>query len=452
MLRRKMTDRLAAWKRDFPNKALLLVGARQVGKSYVIREFGKREYSGYCEINLLDNTAACRALSEARSAQDFISRVSLFGDGTLVEGDTLVFIDEIQAAPDIVTMAKFLVEDGRYSWAFSGSMLGTRLKQARSVPTGFFHEMTMRPLDFEEFCWAIGLSDAAMDAVRDACVARRPVDDYLHDAMLANYRSYLVVGGMPEVVQRFLDTRGNLAIVRELQADLNDQYQQDISKYAQSRALHVRSIFDQLPLQLEGESQRFVLSSIDKNARFESYERDFVWLVNAGVALKTNLVRELRQPLLQAERPGHFKLYQSDVGMLMARYHVSVAQAAYLDDATPNLGTVYENAVAQELAAQGQALRYYMVRKRGEVDFLAEDGRGGAVPIEVKSGGYYHAHAALDRLLSDRPELQLAIVLSRGNVELRERTLYLPHYAIFCLPEILGQGAHDDFRIEVHRI
>lgn len=469
MLKRKMFNRLSAWAAlpSASRKALFLTGARQVGKSYAVRELGQREFGTYCEINLLENEPARRALLDARNAEDFISRVTLFCGIPLVEGDTLVFIDEVQEAPDIMTMAKFLVEDGRFSWAFSGSMLGTELKGVRSYPVGYVHELTMRPLDFEEFCWAIGISDGALETIRTACVEGRPVEGYLHDAMLANFRTYLVVGGMPEVVQLFMDTKGDLAVIRAAQLELDEQYRRDISKYAGSRALYVREIFDQLPLQLEGESQRFVLSSIDESARYERYRHDFVWLVDAGVALKTSLVREPRQSLLQYERPSNFKLYQSDVGMLMARYPRAVAQDAYLGNDGVNMGALYENVVAQELVAQELAvdghLHYFMNKKRGEVDFLVEDEAGGVVPIEVKSGKYYRRHAALDNLLeSEGYGIGRGIVLSRGNVERREGeegagdVLYLPHYAVFCLRDVINQGGTGDggasFQLRTHKV
>lgn len=231
------------------------MGARQIGKSYAIREFGRSRYRVFSEINLLQDDAARRALLGAHDADEFIRRVSIITGVQLVPSETLVFIDEIQEAPDIMTMAKFLVEDGRFDWAFSGSMLGTELKGIRSYPVGYVHEITMRPLSFEEFRWAIGVSSDAMELIRDACAQERPVPEYVHEAMLRNFRTFLVVGGMPEVVQGFLDRGGDLAGVRAAQIELNNHYRRDISKYAGSRSLYVQSIFDQVPFQLEGNTR-----------------------------------------------------------------------------------------------------------------------------------------------------------------------------------------------------
>lgn len=453
MLKRKITAKLEAWKTIAREKALLIVGARQVGKSFAIREFGKANYARYIEINLFEDKRAREALSAASDANDFISRVTVLSGQAIVLGDTLVFVDEIQEAPDVVTMAKFLVEDGRCDWAFSGSMLGTEFKGVRSYPVGSVHELPMHPLDFEEFCWAIGVSGEALESVRRCCQDETPVEAYIHEALMANFRTYIVSGGMPEAVQRLVDSDGDIASVRQVLEGLNRQYRRDISKYAAVRSLQVQSIFDQLPVQLEGEARRFVLNSVDPQARYEKYQRDFVWLTNAGVALKTDLVDEPKSPLLKTANPMKFKLYQSDTGMLMARYPISLAQAAYLDEKDPNLGGVYENVVAQQLTAQGHQLFYYQTRKRGEVDFVVDAGNGKAVPIEVKSGRYYHAHAALDHVLeTEGYNVDLGIVLSRGNIERRGKVLYLPLYALPFLPLYLGARVPKGFKLQVRKV
>lgn len=453
MLKRKLTASFEQWKTFAHEKALLVIGARQVGKSFAIREFGKANYKHFVEINLFEDKRACDVLRAATDANDFISRITVLSGSSIVPGNTLVFIDEIQEAPDVVTMAKFLVEDGRCHWAFSGSMLGTEFKGVRSYPVGSVHELAMYPLDFEEFCWAIGVRDETLATVCRCCEAETPVEAYIHDALMANFRAYLVSGGMPEAVAQLINSNGDLARVRQVLDDLNKQYRRDISKYAAARALQVQSIFDQLPVQLEGDTRRFVLNSVDPQARFEKYQRDFVWLTNAGVALKADLVDEPKSPLLKTANPMKFKLYQSDTGMLMARYPISLMQAAYLDEKAPNLGGVYENVVAQQLVAQGHRLYYYQTNKRGEVDFVVDAGNGKAVPIEVKSGRYYHAHAALDHVLeTEGYNVDLGIVLSRGNVERSGKVLYLPLYALPFLPLYLETLVPEGFKLQLRRV
>lgn len=228
MLRRKVTDRLLSWKNN-SNKALLVTGARQIGKSYAIRAFGKSNYASYFEVNLLLDVEARNALVGAKNSVDFINRVALLADAPLVEGDTLVFVDEIQEYPQIVTLMKALVEDGRFSYVFSGSMLGTEFKGISSFPVGYVEHIVMRPMDFEEFCWANSVSENVLAGIRSCLVEKHPVENYIHEAMLKNYRAYIVCGGMPEVVQNYIDSGYSLVSTRELQTQLVDQYKSDIS-------------------------------------------------------------------------------------------------------------------------------------------------------------------------------------------------------------------------------
>ena len=444
MLRRKVEKELLDWK-ETSHKALLVTGARQIGKSYAIREFGKRHYGSFVEFNLMNDAEVREALSSAANATDFINRVVLLAGETLQEGDTLVLIDEIQECPDVMTMAKFLVEDGRFSYAFSGSMLGTEFKGVRSFPVGYVHEVRMFPLDFEEYCWGVSVPAFALEEIRGAFRERRAVDVAIHEKLLRTFRSYLVVGGMPEVVQRYIDDGYVLNVVRDLQQELNGQYRYDIAKYAGSRALQVRDIFDQMPIQLEDKNDRFKLTSLGKDVRYERYKEEFIWLVNAGVALKVEQVSEAKSPLKRTEVPSMFKLYQSDIGMLTARYPQSTARALYLDERMPNFGGLYENVVAQELAAQQIRPYYYAKDEVGEVDFVIEGKSGHVVPIEVKSGRKFRSHAALDRLLANKESrASEGVVLCRGNVEVNGKVSYLPFYMAMCLGEF-GESREGDF-------
>ena len=445
MLRRKVTERFAAW-RNSSHKALLVTGARQIGKSFAIREFGRSAFGTYFEANLSLDADARETLVGSRNAMDFINRVALLSRVPLVEGDTLIFIDEIQEYPEIVTLAKALVEDGRYRYAFSGSMLGTEFKGVTSFPVGYVEHIVMRPMDFEEFCWAVGVGEGPIGDVRACLHSERAVDSYLHEAFLRNFRAYLVAGGMPEVVQSYVDGGYSLADTRRLQTDLVGQYAQDISKYAGSRALEVRNIFDLLPAQLEEDPHRFVFAEISEGGRYKTYDHDFLWLVNAGVGLLVRQASEAKAPLRRTEVAESFKLYQSDTGMLLSRYPQSTARAVYLDRKDQNLGGIYENAVAQELAAAGIPLWYYSASGVGEVDFLMEGRRSRVVPIEVKSGRKVRSHAALNRLLDvGEYKIRDAIVLSRNNLSREGRILYAPLYMAFCLDELVEPRDGDDF-------
>lgn len=435
MLKRKAYKELLDWKSSqrSKRKALLVTGARQIGKSYLVRHLGATEYESCVELNLLENDRARNALSHAENTQDFINRIVMLTDGKFVEGNTLVFIDEVQELPDVMTYAKFLVEDGRFDYAFSGSMLGAAFKGVRSFPVGSVREIEMRPMDFEEFCWGIGVPEEAIHAVRCGFADGAPIADYLHEVMLSNYRSYVIVGGMPEVVQRFVDEERNLAHIRPLQEELNRQYAYDISKYAGSRALQVQSIFDEMPVQLEDERAKFSVSSLGNHARYDRFEKDFVWLVRAGVALKTDRVTEPKPPLRGTQRPSSFKLYQSDTGMLLARFPSRLAGEIYLDERKSNVGGVFENVVAQEIVAAGFRPYYYLSKKVGEVDFLIESDEG-VVAIEVKSGSDYLTHASLTKVMETKGyDVARGIVLCRANFKERDGILYAPWYATLCL-------------------
>ena len=439
MLERKAYARLLEWQGHDRDTALLVTGARQIGKSYLVQRLGREKYDYIVEVNLFEDKKAKQALAQASDAQDLITRLSLFVSMPLVPGKTLIFIDEIQELPDIMTMVKFLVQDGRFAYAFSGSMLGTELKHIRSYPVGFVTEVNMFPMDFEEFCWANGTPAGALETVAECCRSARAVPEYLHERLLAYFRAYVVVGGMPAVVQSFVNEGGDLARVRHMQSDLVASYIGDITKYAGTLAPSIRAIFERLPLQLDAKSMRFKLNSLEPHARFEKFDLDFNWLVSAQVAWKCNVVKDPRSPLKATERPSSFKLYESDTGMLVSRYPMAVARALYLDDCELNLGYLFENVFAQALASCGFDLFYYMNRKRGEVDFLIEDAMGRVVPVEIKSGRSPRAHAALSALLANEAYgIENGYVLSRLNVERVGNVAYLPWYAAACLPEALG--------------
>lgn len=438
MYKRKAYRALEQWRAQSDKTVFFVTGARQIGKSTLIQFFGRREFAHFVEINLLENVDAKRALENPSDVNDLISRISFFADDALVEGETLIFLDEIQELPDLMTMAKFLIQDGRFAYAFSGSMLGTELKRVRSYPVGFVTEVTMHPMDFEEFCWANEVDDATLATVAECCLERRAVPDYLHDRLLAYFRSYMVVGGMPAAVVEFKEAFGDFARVRNVQSGLVNAYVHDITKYAGNAAPEVRAIFEQLPLQLDERSMRFKLNSLGPKARYDQFSADFSWLVSAGVALKCNIVSDPKSPLKGAERPSYFKLYESDIGMLVSRYPFTTAQALYTDAREPNLGALFENVFAQALVSSGCHIFYYMNRKRGEVDFMVENAAGQVLPIEIKSGRSPRAHAALTALL-ETPAFKEreGFVFSRLNVEAKNRVVYLPWYAASCLEKVL---------------
>ncbi|MDR1412540.1 MAG: DUF4143 domain-containing protein, partial [Actinomycetes bacterium] len=393
-----------------------------------IRAFGRAEYRYFAELNFLENKDAVTAVNGARDADDLFARLSLLFTETLVPGQTLIFLDEIQESIDVITMIKFLVERHEYDFVLSGSLLGVELKNVRSVPVGYLDVVEMYPLDFEEFCWSQLTGMDVLAPVREAFETRAPLDDFVHKQFLSLFRRYLVLGGMAEAVATFNDTH-DLAQVRRILDYITVLYREDISKYNPARALTIKEVYDLLPSELNQQNKRFILKNLNEGPAFRRYENDFVWLAEAGVALPTYKVREPKRPLLLSKLRNLFKLFMSDVGLLTSRF-LRDSSLAVLDSGLDlNCGAIYENAVAQELLAHGHDLYYYHSKKFGELDFVLENAAGDITAIEVKSGKDYKRHRALSNLLDVQDyTFADAIVLCNGNVEREGRISYLPIY------------------------
>lgn len=431
MLRRKAIERFRFWKEHKTKQALLVTGARQVGKSYLIDEFARQSYPHVVSFDFVKNPAAAKALAEAGDAADFAFRVSVLSQEPLVPGKTVVVFDEIQACPDVLTYVKYLVDQGDYDYILSGSLLGVALEGVRSLPVGYVTEVQMYPLDFEEFCWAQGLPNSVLPSLAQNAVRAEPVPDYLHDRLTTLFKRYLIVGGMPDVVVSY-GTSNALDQVRVLQRDIRRLYREDIAKYApKDRRLVIQDIYELVPSELLTPSKRFRLNSIPDVKRFTQVEDEFLWLTRAGVALGETAVTEPVMPLLAAKKKGAVKLFLSDVGLLMGSYVKQTAAALLGDEASVNLGGVYENYVVQELVAHGFDAHYYSGKRVGELDAVVERDDGEILLFEVKSGTSYKTHAALDNALATWPSPgREAFVLSHANIERDGDVLYLPLYLV----------------------
>ncbi|WP_165043937.1 ATP-binding protein [Adlercreutzia sp. ZJ138] len=445
MIERKAYAKLLKWKEESPYKALLVDGARQIGKTYLVEEFARREFSSYVKVDFLRDERA-PYLSQATSARDLIERLSLMVGREVIPGETLVFFDEVQETPNLVTLSKYLVQDGRFRLVMSGSLLGVALKHVKSFPVGYLHIETMFPLDFEEFCKSQGVTDSLWQTMREHFETETPLEASLHERLTKLFRLYIVVGGMPEAVDRYSCTHGDLGAVRDVHTELVGLYREDIAKYAKSRTLQVASIYDAMPSQLDKENKRFELRSLKEKATFERYANDFAWLVSAGAALKVPNVSEPKCPLKRTEEQNRFKLYAGDTGMLVSRYPISVAMAIVSGASDVNFGGVYENVIAQELASAFVVPRYYRHSRRGEVDFIGETPSRQVVPIEVKSGKAYKRHVALTNLLSSSEyAIENAYVFSEANVSVEKReektVHYMPLYlAPFAIEKLAAEG------------
>ena len=427
---RKVFDKLLKWKNS--KKALLVTGARQVGKTYIIREFLRREYGDdYVELNLLENDLAKQALENITSSEDLILRISAISKKELRENRTVIFLDEIQVCSNVITAIKFLVEKTKFKYIMSGSLLGTELTDIRSIPVGYMEVINMYPLDFEEFLIANGLNEKVLQYLADRFENCEKVDDVIHTSLISLFQMYLIIGGMPAVVQKYLDTK-NIKTVVEEQFNINQLYKLDISKYDKENKLLINEIYDLIPSELNNQNKRFILKDLNENLKFKRYENSFLWLKNAGVALPCYCADEAKIPLKLSKSSNLFKLYHCDVGLLSCMYMDENLQIKILNNETDiNFGAIYENAVAQELVSKGFDLYYYRNKKNGEVDFLIEY-RGWVVPLEIKSGKNYKRHNALDHLLNNC-NIEMAYVFSNKNVEKTDKEIYMPIYMIMFL-------------------
>ncbi len=429
-MKRKIDRDIQKFYQQSPN-ALLITGTRQIGKTYSIREFGK-QFKSFVEINFVENPEAVRIFQEASSTRDILLRLSAVAQQPLVKGETLVFFDEVQKCPEIVSAMKFLVENASYRYILSGALLGVELKDLRSEPVGYMGIREMFPLDFEEFITSVGVSETVIESLRTAWEKRLAVDDFVHTKMMEFFRLYLVVGGMPAAVQKYLDSN-NLQEVLAVQEDIIRLYQRDIAQYDPGNKLYIEEIFKLIPPELNAKNKRFILKNLNQNSRFAQYENSFLWLKNAGVALPVYNVEEPKVPLLLSRSRNLFKLFQNDVGLLAAQYAEGIQLRIIAGDKAINFGSVFENAVAQELLAHGFDLYYYNNKKRGEIDFVVEK-QGKALPIEVKSDKDYAVHRALANVLTcEEFGIQEALVLSGENLRVERKILYAPVYMVMFL-------------------
>ena len=356
-------------------------------------------------------------------------RLSALTDVPMIPGETLIFFDEVQECPEIVTAIKFLVEDGQYRYILSGSLLGVELKDIRSVPVGYLSILEMYPLDFREFCEANRVSQTVMDKLKECFEKKQPVDELIHEKMMELFRLYLIVGGMPAVVDAYIRTN-NLKEVLRIQQGIVQLYYKDIAKYDKDNKLYLDEIFSLIPSELNNKNKRFIMKDLNENFRFSRYENSFIWLKEAGVALPVYCVQEPEIPLLLSKSTNLFKLFLSDVGLLASMYVDGLQLKILNREKDINFGAIYENAAAQELKAHGFELYYFNSKKQGELDFVIEY-KGNVLPLEIKSGKAYTRHNALDNVLKDeRYAIPQALVFCNENISTVDKIVYLPIYMI----------------------
>lgn len=440
MFYRKIENKIIEHLTSNSDKILLINGARQVGKSFIVRKVGTEHFSNYVEINMLQDKSGLRLFENIKSVEEFYLQLSIAANGRLGnKADTLVFLDEIQAYPNLLTLLKFLRTDNKFTYVASGSMLGIALKKTLSIPMGSIQVMQMYPMDFEEFLKANGVGGSVIDKLKECFEKQLSVPESIHLKVLQLFKYYMLSGGLPDAVKAFVENR-NIPLMRRVQNEIHDYYAIDASQYDKENKLRIRAVYDAIPSFMENKKKRVVINSIENKGHetFLNYQDEFDYLISSGIALEVKAVAVPNFPLSEGMQKNLLKLYLNDVGILTATLYGESVSAVMNDECSINLGSVYESVVAQELKAHGVKLFYYDNRKKGEVDFLINDYPSLKVlPIEVKSGKDYSLHASLDRFISNGDySVNKAYVLSNsGEIKVENNIIYYPIYMCMFISE-----------------
>ena len=438
MLFRKIEKTIEDHLKSDSNKIMIINGARQIGKSYIIRYVGKKLFTNYIEINLLEDSLGYRRFEKVKTVNDFYLQLSMFaGDRMKDRQNTLVFLDEIQAYPHLLTLLKFLKQDDKFTYIASGSLLGVTLAKTSSIPMGSIAVTQMFPLSFEEFLYGNGFNDYAIEMLKDKFKKQESLDENSHNTLIDLFKKYLLTGGLPDAVNSYLSDY-NIVKVRAIQDEIHDYYASDASKYDEQNRLQIRRIYDMIPSVLENKKKRIIIKDIDniKGKTYSNYQNEFDYLINSGIALEVKAISTPVFPLIESSGKNLLKLYLNDVGILTSILYKNNIRAVMDDEKSINLGAVYESVVASELKAHGRKLYYYDNKNNGEVDFLIDDYDSlSAVPIEVKSGKDYKIHSALDKFVTNKDyNVKKSFVLSNEReVKKIGKITYMPIYYVMFI-------------------
>ncbi len=445
MLRRKIQKTIQDYFRTGSNKVLLLDGARQIGKSYIIRYEGQKFFKNYIEINFWEDRNGEKLFENISTTKDFYLKLSAYaGEKMGNKENTLVFLDEIQAYPELLTLLKFLKDEDRFTYIASGSLLGVTLNKTLSKPGGRILKKKMYPLDFEEFLWGNGVGEEVIAHLREQYTKELSIGEALHNKFIDLFKKYLLIGGLPDAVNTFIAT-SNIVAVRAVHDEIFELYKEDAAQYDTENSLKIKRIYEMIPSNMENKKKRLHYQEIEdkKGKRSSDYESELEYLVSSGISLEVIAVSNPTFPLKESEQKKLIKLYLNDVGLLtniLYRYNIHAVMTA---DNSINLGAVYETVIAQELSAHGYTLRYYDNKSKGEVDFLVDDyDTLSVLPVEVKSGQDFRRHRALDKfILNEDYHIKNAVLFSNNrNVRRSGKVVYMPVY--YCMfPEPSTPGA-----------
>ena len=436
MLYRKIEKSIKDWILENNRSALLISGVRQSGKTTSIRNALNDNKCDFVEFNFVNQPEIVELLrsNEGSDAKKVLALLSAFSDKPLIKNKTIIFFDEVQIYKEMITMIKFLVEEGSFRYILSGSLLGVELRDLRSAPVGYLRELQMYPMDFEEYLYAVsGVYDSFISIIRESYEDRTPVEETAHKKLMEYFFEYLVIGGMPKAVQTYIDSN-DFNEVENVHREIYPEYKRDFLQYeAENRKLKLIDTYDLIPSELDEKNKRFTINSIDKRLKYNSAVESFEWLIHSGVAIPVYNVSQPRIPLLMNRQHNLFKLFMSDVGLLTTIYGRATRLSLLNRDGIVNYGAIFENCVAQELNAHGHKLYYFNSKKQGEIDFVIEKERE-CLLIEVKSGKDYYVHSALNNVMSNENyKIKEAFVLCNENVSNKNGIVYMPVYMMMFI-------------------
>lgn len=435
MLKRKIEKVIEEHLISCNSKVLLIDGARQIGKTYIIRYVGKKLFKNFIEINMVEDSLSAKNFANISTVDDFYFQLSmLFGSQMGKTEDTLIFIDEIQEYPKLLTLLKFLASDNRFTYIASGSLLGVTLAQTPSIPIGSIRKIRMFPLDFEEFLYANGFNEFVIEELRKKFLNYESLDETTHNKIMDLFKKYLIVGGLPDAVNSFLHDK-NVQLIREIQTEIHEYYAADAAKYDSQNKLKIERIYDLVPSNMENKKKRVVVKDIEdkKGKTFNDYSDSFEYLISSGIALGVQAISNPTFPLIETTSKNLIKLYLNDVGILTSILYKNNIRAILDNERSVNLGSVYESVVASELIAHGHKLFYYDNRKKGEVDYLIDDYDNLSVlPIKIKSGKGYQIHSAISAFTNNEEyKIKFGYVFSNERIiKRKDKIIYLPIYYI----------------------
>lgn len=448
MLKRKIEEKIIKWIKESDNIALLIDGARQIGKTTTILYCLDKTESNYISFNLVEEPKVSQAIENSFSVDELILNFSLLTDKKIIPYETIFFLDEAQVSKELFTKIKFFVNDKRYKFILSGSLLGIELNSLRSAPVGFLRTLHMYPLDFFEFLQIYNISDDVINILKKSFENLEEVPELINSKMLEIFKQYLIIGGMPKACNKFKETH-NVNDVIDIHNDIILQYKLDFSKYEESnKKLILKELYDLIPAELNSKNKRFNFKQVNDKFRYQKNESSFLWLKNAGVAIPVYNTTEPIKPLILNEKSSLFKLFLSDIGMLTTMLGKASKIDILNENSSMNNGAIYENFVAQELNSHGfDRLYYYNNKKQGELDFLIEHDNK-VLPIEVKSGKDYTKHSALNNILSNKDyKVEKAYVLANTNIIKKDNIIYLPIYMIM----FINKEKEEDFIIDIDK-